>query len=309
MSLSKIPFVLAVVGAVFVVVPVQAATVTMSASDGFGTSSFNSAGQWDNAAAPSAGNDYFTSQYRLRTPTDGNSYTFAGDSLTIDPTGAAPGDLLGMSYKGTGNTGTITVGNLILNGGAINHLNGVGDVFNLDGSISVVADSYIYAKQGLINVMADISGSSSITNPGSDGPERTLTFLSSTSTFTGDIINDGRFALADDAVLNFVIGASGVNNSVSGTGAEAVFDGDFVLDLSGAGTSYGDSWAIVSAANASYGETFNVVGFTPSGDVWANGDYRFNEGTGVLSVVPEPGSLALVLIGVALAAGCRRRRS
>ena len=35
----------------------QGATVTLTGLDAIGNSSFNSAGFWDNAAAPSAGND------------------------------------------------------------------------------------------------------------------------------------------------------------------------------------------------------------------------------------------------------------
>ena len=306
MRVLKTSWVLAVVVTALVITPGRAAMVSLNASDTIGTSSFNSAGHWNNAAVPSAGNDYSTGDFILRTPADGASYTFAGDSLTVNNTN---GYAQGLLYKGTGNTGVITVGDLILNGGFVSHGNGTGDVFQIDGNINVLSDSSIYAKQGAINVLAKISGSAKITNPGSDGAGRILTLLSPANTFTGSIVNNGRFALADDAVLNFVIGANGVNNSVSGTGAETTFDGDFVFDLSGASSNVGDSWLIASAANQSFGATFHVPGFTESGDVWSNGVYRFSESTGELSVIPEPSTLAILMFAIPLATAATRRRS
>jgi hypothetical protein len=283
----------------------SAATITLVAGDGWGTSSFNSGLNWSNGLAPSAGNDYQVSIQQLRTPPDGGNHTFGGDSLTINAGGI-------FMYKGTGASGSITVDNLVANGGnVIDHRNGSGDICNLYGNVSVIADSVMYAKQGPINVYSVVSGSSMITNPGSDGGGRTLTFYSSANTYTGSIVNNGRFALADDALLNFVIGASGVNNSVSGTGPETVFDGDFSFDLTGAGTGLGDSWVIASAASQVFGSTFTVIGFTDiGGDLWnslANGvTYQFSKVTGTLTVIPEPATLALLgLGGLAL---LRRRR-
>lgn len=272
----------------------QAVLVTSTTSDGLGTSSFadNGGGDtpiWDNSSFPTAGNEYVVAVgHRLRTPDDGNDYTFAGDSLTLRDGGTA-GDSIGLTFKGTGDTGTITVDNLILDGGTINALNGPTDVFNLDGSINVLSDSLIYARQGAINLLADISGSATITNPGSDGAGRVLTLLSPSNTFTGNIVNDGRFALGTGANLNFVIGSSGINNAVSGVGAETTFDGLFNFDLTGAGTTTGDSWTIVSAANATYGENFAVGGaFNQQGSIWTDGTYVFNPGTGILSITDPP---------------------
>ncbi|WP_146561308.1 hypothetical protein [Posidoniimonas corsicana] len=272
----------------------QAADVSLNADDGFGASSFNAAGQWSNGQAPAAGNDYFTGDFRVRTPADGGSYTFGGDSLTINNnTELTDGTLFGLSYKGTGAEGTITIDNLILDGGSINHINGTGDIFNLAGSINVVSDSVIFARQGPINVLADVSGSATITNPGSDGAGRTLTFQSSSNTFDGDIINNGRFALAAGANLNFTIGASGVNNSVTGAGAETIYDGVFNLDLSGASSNNGDSWAIAAADNQTFGGNFSIAGFADLGDVWVGDGYLFDTATGVLSVGEGPERLTL----------------
>lgn len=277
--------------------PSRAADVFLSGADALGTSSFNAAGQWSNGQPPSPANDYFTGDFRLRTPSNGGSYTFGGASLTVDNNVNAPGgDLFGLSYKGTGGSGVITIDNLILDGGSVNHINGGDDVFNLDGSINVVSDSQIHAKQGPINVLADISGASAITNPGSDGGGRTLTFFSSESTFTGDLINDGRFRLAEGAVLNFDIGPNGVNNAVTGSGPQTAYDGVFNFDLTNAGDTLGDSWTVAAAANQTYGESFSVSGFQNLGDVWVNNSYVFDTTTGVLSVSDAPDRLTLRVV-------------
>jgi hypothetical protein len=111
--------------------------------------------------------------------------------------------------------------------------------------------------------------------------------------------------------MNFTIGPSGVNTSISGTGT-AIFDGDFNFNLSGASTASGDSWTIVNVTSQTFDPTFTVVGFTDiGGNSWtryANGTiYRFDEATGVLWV-PEPSSLALLFGGAGMLLGFRRWR-
>jgi len=289
----------------------HAANVTLTGIDGIGTSSFNTAGLWSDAAAPSAGNDYFVPNgTRLRTPADGNSHTFAGDSLTINNT-TPYGD--GFMFKGTGSAGAITVNNLILDGGLISHANGGGDYFNLYGNINVVSDSRLYPKQGPIYIYSAISGSAALNILASDNSSTFKIWLqSSANTFTGNIVNNGRLELADNANLNFVIGASGVNNNISngslGTQQHSIFDGDFVLDLSGAGTTAGDMWSLVTTVPAStyYTSTFTVAGATYLGsgywDSAANGGhYIFNQANGSLEfalAVPEPSLGALLGLGV-----------
>ena len=296
----------------------DAAIVTLTGIDGFGASSFNSAGLWDSGAAPSAGNDYVVPDgTRLRTPPDGNSYTFAGDSLTIN--NATPyGD--GFMYKGTGNTGTLTIDDLILDGGLISHANGTGDICQLDGNLTVASDSRIQARQGPIYIYSDIHGTAQLHNEDTTGDINCKLWIgSSANTFTGNILTNGRLGLLDDANLNFVIGASGVNNSVSDGGSQkhATFDGDFVFDLSGASSVMGDSWTVIDTTPEStyYGSTFTVAGFTPLGDdawiqpIGSTGlNYKFLESTGVLSVVPEPATATMILLGISGLALVARRR-
>ena len=296
----------------------NAAIVTLIGIDGFGASSFNSAGLWDSGAAPSAGNDYVVPDgTRLRTPPDGNSYTFAGDSLTIN--NATPyGD--GFMYKGTGNTGTLTIDDLILDGGLISHANGTGDICKLDGNLTLASDSRIQARQGPIYIYSDIHGSAQLHNEDTSGDINCKLWIgSSNNTFTGNILTNGRLGLLDDANLNFVIGVNGVNNSVSdgGTQKHVSFDGDFVFDLSGASSAIGDAWTIIATTPAStyYGSTFTVADFTPLGeDAWIQPigstglNYLFTESTGVLTVVPEPASAMMIILGLGGLALVTRRR-
>lgn len=291
----------------------SAAVVAMSGSDGFNATSFNLGTSWTGGAAPTSGNDYITGNNTLRTPPNANAHDFAGDSLTVNNTTAYPN---GLFYKGTGtsaSTGTITINNLMLNGGIISHGQGDAQFFNLAGNITVGANSTIWAKQGPTNIYSAISGNSAITIPIPDGDlsARVLTFHSTTSTFTGNLINNGRFVLADNAVFNFSIGASGVNNSISGTGSQTNFNGIFIFDFSAASIGLGDSWTI--ATIGTFGSTFSVAGFsdnldnTWSKDIGGGLSYNFNEGTRQLSVIPEPS--ATLLGGLGPLALLRRRRA
>ncbi|HKI70716.1 MAG TPA: PEP-CTERM sorting domain-containing protein, partial [Verrucomicrobiae bacterium] len=253
-----------------------------------------------------SGNDYILGIPQLRTPPDGASYTFGGHSLTINTGGR-------FFYKGTGSAGTVTIADLILNGGSIEHQNGSGDVFNLAGTLNVTADSTIWAKQGPINIIGTLTGAGTITNPSSDGAGRTLT-IAGANLYAGSIINDGRFEVAENSAFNFLIGANGINNSISGTGGETVYNGSFIFNLVGAGTTPGDSWLVAGAANQTYGSTFGLVAFTDNGGgVWTTTQkgalYEFNANDGMLTVVPEPGVLVLSLLGgLGMLVGLRRSR-
>ncbi|WP_367870295.1 LamG-like jellyroll fold domain-containing protein [Luteolibacter sp. Populi] len=261
--------------------PLHAATVTLSATDAPGSSSFNAAGNWNPASAPSAGNDYVVPIQRLRTPTPVDpdplvtGYTFAGNSLTLS---TAAGNL---TFK-TNASYIITVPNLILAGGLIDHLNAGTQTFTLAGNLTVTGTgSRISATQGPINVTAPIAGSGDLTIIANLG-----TTFSAANTFTGNLTVNGAFTLADTGSLVFDIGASGVNNSVGGTGP-AAFNGSFTIDLTDAGNTVGNSWTLVNAGTLTetFGPTFNIPGFTENENIWtsASGIYQFIEATGVLT--------------------------
>jgi autotransporter-associated beta strand protein len=115
------------------------------------------------------------------------------------------------------------------------------------------------------------------------------------NTYTGNTtVTAGTLTFGDTSELRFRIGASGVNNAILGTGTINL-NGMLVFDLSGAGTTVGDSWSIVDVGslNESYGGSFSVSStegaFSETDGVWSiseNGQtYEFSQATGVLTVI------------------------
>jgi hypothetical protein len=119
----------------------SAANVTLKTSDAIGTTNLTGSTNWNNNAVPSAGNAYFTSSFTLRTTnatTSGGNVIFQGGSLSID----AGGRLLGKSGNNvSGNTtsNSITVTNLILNGGNLEQAGATSDnaILTVAGNLPV----------------------------------------------------------------------------------------------------------------------------------------------------------------------------
>ncbi|KAJ9465321.1 hypothetical protein DIPPA_10301 [Diplonema papillatum] len=134
----------------------DAAIVRMLGHDDVGISSFISEGMWDNAAPPSAGNDYFTGPYRLRSPATTLNYTFAGDSLTVNTN---EGRLFGKSIADPISPGQVlTINNLILDGGYVDQSGW--SWLTLMGHITVISESSFGASSSdTLEIMAPISGS------------------------------------------------------------------------------------------------------------------------------------------------------
>jgi hypothetical protein len=305
------------------------AVVVMTANDtNSATTSFNSDTQlhWSPAGAPAAGNTYSTNAFLLRTPTTAGNYTFAGDSLTVGR-GAVPAGTAGygdpfLTTGGVNNNSLInktptspiiTVNNLILDAGYIRDGMAQSDIWTLAGNIFVTANGGGLAAQSTFNINSAISGSGTlyIADNGNDSALRTIFINSGLNTYNGNIqltpltgnpAGRCRLTFAANSVMNFTIGASGVNNSISGTGISE-FDGIFKFDLSGASSNIGDVWTVASATGKTFVDaTFAVDGFTSlGGGLWdkaANGTtYQFSESTGALTVVPEPATIVMILTG------------
>lgn len=161
----------------------QAADVSLTATDPVNSDSWDEAGRWSNAAAPAAGNNYFTAGFQLRTPNAlASDTTFAGGALTVNG-----GSVL---YKGSGNR-TTTINNLTLDGGML--VNGVSATtwtiagnkltVNTTGSISSSQDST--DRHVVIN--PPINGAGTITTSG----RGSVQFVNTTSPFTGKWILQG----------------------------------------------------------------------------------------------------------------------
>jgi hypothetical protein len=291
--------------------------VNLTANDAPNTTSFNSAGNWDSGAAPSAGNDYSTRGYLLRTPSTPGNYTFDGNSLTVgggDGGGANPFltdgqvNLNAFMNKTPGNP-TITVNNLILDGGYIRDGMGSSDSWTLAGNI-YVTPYFVTAYGGggiqnqcRLNIDSVISGNGTliIGNSGSGEAARTTYINSPLNTYCGSIYLKGsnasncRLTFSQGSRMNFVIGQNRSSNSITGYGT-LILNGDFHFDLSGASTHIGDYWTIAYTASRTCGSTFAVKDFEDvGGGNWekaANGIiYQFSESTGLLTACsPYPGS-------------------
>lgn len=153
------------------------ATVMMNGSDANGASSFSQAGQWSNAATPSAGNSYETFGYTLRTPASSGAAAFPGGSLKI-----SGGRFL---YKGTG-ASSVTINDLRVSNATLMH-SGTGTC-TLVGGLAVGSEGgKVFGASGSFNLSANLSGGGSLTHVGNS------TTLSGTNTsFTGKtLIGDG----------------------------------------------------------------------------------------------------------------------
>lgn len=295
--------------------PVAHAQYVMTNSDSLGNSSFNSAGNWNSGAAPVAGSTYTTGGWLLRSPSSGSAYTFAGDSLTIgNGSGAAAFSTVtannnALIFKVASQT--LTVNNLIANGSQIRDGLGNGQWAALDGNITVMSGGVAFIAQdtNIINSTLAGTGTIYIGDNGNGSSQRVIEFTSGLNTFTGNFVFNNTHSAANysqawftpGSLMNFVIGANGVNNGISGQGTLEL-SGNIAFNLTGADNTTGDSWDIVDpTTTVTYDPTFDVLGFTQNGTLWddtVNGaDYEFNEMTGQLTVVPEPSSLALLGMG------------
>jgi glucuronoarabinoxylan endo-1,4-beta-xylanase len=157
--------------------------IVLTGSDGFTQSSFNAKGNWDDTVAPSAGSDYTAAQYAVRSPFLAGNIAFAGHSLTLPL-------LSSLSYNGVDGC-TLTMPNLILNGGAVN-ITYPSSYFTLAGNVSVSADSILDPGSDAthtITVAANLSGSGKLSN-GNGGPG-TVSYSGSNSAFTGTMYVNG----------------------------------------------------------------------------------------------------------------------
>ena len=95
-----------------------AAVVNLIGSDSSGSTSFSTGLNWAGGLAPSAGNDYNTAGFLLRTPgdnTNNETWTFQGGSLTLGPVnlvGGINGSMLEkFGQNVVGDTRTLVINN------------------------------------------------------------------------------------------------------------------------------------------------------------------------------------------------------
>jgi autotransporter-associated beta strand protein len=210
-------------------------------------------------------------------------YTGAGDSTNRD---LRIGGLSTASGSG---------GSIILNDGsgaltftaATFNISQTGILFN---RTLTLGGTYTGAANEIQGVIQNNTASTGLVNLAKTGDSTWV--LTGANTYTGDtVVSAGTLALADNAQLTFMLGAtSGVNNSISGAGT-VTLDGDFVIDTTAANVLTSGTWTLenVPSLSGAYGSTFTVVDFTDDGgNKWTKVDgaktYTFDETTGVLTL-------------------------
>jgi len=213
-------------------------------------------------------------------------------------------------------SGNSTLVNNTANGGGTKEIGRTQAGVNTGGRLILGSNLDVTNNGSTIRFRSEISGANDLSVAGTG----TVQFYG-VNTYTGDTTVTGdNVVFANNSQLKFDIGADGVNNGLLGTGTVRL-DGDFLFDLASAGTTVGNSWLIVDVDALT--ENFDndlalasVAGgtFTEAAGLWSvneNGvDYQFAESTGLLTVVPEPGTYALLagLTGLTYVM-LRRRRS
>ena len=237
-------------------------------NDGFGASSFTTNGvNWQGGNPPTNGNGYYTGPYVLRTPADTNSYTFAGSALSVSQYGldATTGRFL---LKGTG-AATITVTNLILDGGLVDYADGAGNVTRtLAGNILLNSGtlSYMGALGGeAMFVTAPVTGSGSLQIGGANvnaGTDTAVVALQGANTYTGSTTVSTGTLLVNGSAPNTTVTVL-ANATLGGTGS-----------ISGAVTV--QSGGTLSPGIQAYGALSNAIGtLTLNGAVSVSGTVSF----------------------------------
>jgi autotransporter-associated beta strand protein len=255
-----------------------ASTVTLSADDAIGSASFAAAGNWSDGLAPSAAKTYETYRFRLRTPADATSRTFAGQALNVD--GGS------ITWKGT-TSSTLTITNLTLSGSPEFVQAGSG-TWTLAGNLTVKSDeAMMRAANGPITISANVSGSGNLLHV-----NNTVTLSGNNTNFTGKtIVGDGRFgglSIDSEARLganptNFVADQLTLNRGV-------LYSGNMTISNSNRGIRIGVSAGIF---NVSAGTTLTVgVPLSSSGSALVTTPQYPNPVSGML-IKENSGTLVL----------------
>jgi autotransporter-associated beta strand protein len=281
------------------VVVTPAADVTLTASDAGGTTSYNTAGHWSNAAAPAPGNTYDVAGVTLRTPnptTSGNNYIFLGDSLSLD-SGAYLLGKIGNNTGGSTASDTITVTNLILNGGWFHQadVNSDNATLVVAGNVNVVAASIIGAIGGTgnnsgsfdtLDIASTISGSAALLVSGpaiNTGQDTGVVRLDAANPYSGTItVSNGNSGVIASAInralqLNNLNALSNATLNLNSTPASPV------SFASGVNTGSFNVGALTGSASQSLADTAgSAVALSVGGN---------NASTSYAGVLSGPGSL------------------
>lgn len=294
----------------------RAADISLTA-DG----AFAAAGGWSNSAAPTAGNNYFSQQFRVVTAVMAGSLTFAGDQLTIG-NGATSGNLGTLVIRNAFGT---TISDLRLNNGVIQ--NGIGQTPSISGNITLTGFGRIHpsfsAGDGARNmwINAPIGGSGELRVKSGN-----VTLRNANNTYTGGTLleSGGAFTSALDVQKDGALGLGDVTMQVGSTlklnlGTTHNYISDSASLILDSGLAPGSVTLSFTGTDIIGGLSFDGGSTWAASGTWgAIGSGALNQsdlftGAGmfnVISAIPEP-SAAAVLAGV-VALGCtaiRRRQT
>jgi autotransporter-associated beta strand protein len=252
---------------------VQAGDAFLKANDQSGGCALTMGTNWTISGVPSSANNYYTSNFFLRTPASGN-VTFAGASLTLQPPVLASqsSPVRSMLFKGTAGV-LITINNLTNAGGVINSGSGnVAPPIFTGNAMYVVSNSTIQADQGSFIIGYPLFGSGDLTNNGNGG--RFVFYTNNNSAFTG------RFLVYQNTTLCFSnsVNSGPADPGTSTPGQITIRNGCTVLDTAG-----------VLLATAHGGVTL------PDGNVTINGSAPVGAATVIAG--PISGAYNLILRG------------
>ena len=193
--------------------------IPLTATDLLGTSSFATAGNWQDGNPPTAGNGYLTENFALRSPADTNTYSFGGSALSVDTSGR-------FIMKGIGGQ-IMTVSNLIMNGGLVDYAN-AGDSFTETLAGNIILQGGMTSFMGALSAggsetlfeNAPISGAGSLQLGGSTvngGQDTGAVVFGATNTYTGPttvatgtlLVNGVNGSSAITVAANATLGGSG----------------------------------------------------------------------------------------------------
>ena len=273
----------------------SAAQISMTSSDGSGTTSMNAAGKWSNLQAPSSANDYYTGPFFIRTPPNGAGITFAGNSLTLQDVSGNPGTggqgspYRSMLYKGSGGD-TIVINNLTNAAGGVLNNGGSGNVSapTFTGNLWTIAgNSTVLSDQGSTIIGYPLAGSGSVILTNTSGQARIITY-------TGNLAGySGKFYIVNNVTVALNSGSSNLGNpSVSSPdqidiGAGCTFqdntgitfnNGNGGFTLAGNATISSTASTIIAEPITDNGNNYNLT-FGGSGTIKLNVPATYSGGT------------------------------
>jgi autotransporter-associated beta strand protein len=236
-----------------------------------------------------------------------------GDSLsTFRHITITPATSQTITFDNNGNGATLTHGGG--NTGGTNAINTINTGLILADNLTIARNNNGAARFLHINgSISESGGARSVIHTGVAGS--TATLISGVNSYTGNTsINSGAITFSSTGELRFVIQDGNTSNRVQG-GGTATFNGLFRLDVSSLTASAG-VWNLVDVTSLT--ETFHTTTFglafvggpaftNDGGGIYTNGDWTFNTATGNLTLIPEPGTIALLFAGGVLMLTPRRK--